>query len=916
MYPEYTMSAKLNRGVEVNFVAGSDDTAIVRSRLSLDGLGLPLTWGSRFVLLDGDLVKGIPGDRKVSFSGIVGSITLSRLVELACWRPRVVYGYDPDRKEVDGSPAPGFVNTGLYRPLLAEHEEGVRVLRIRRPSKFYSKLEKRVWLQACREYLEQSGAVQFGSADEEGITVIDRVTQIKGTRISLEKASWGTILMRQGLEVLAMGSPDKRSRVLTNLYGYSVEYAAGELTIEWVDGSTVCEDGFIEISPNCVRDLALSRGTRVNPDHDWHRERCYRAKAFSNFRCVTPEGTLKGDAVVNPTLKGRVVRCHRSNLKAELRTTRGQCLVAGEPKSPKGFARMHVQYWLTHAWLFRSQPVQDWIFTEAMEVFESIKGGKLDHSLDSWVKHHTEGLSDEAEKSVYLGAQWAAFRWAGLGLKLSNSWGLTSFIAESHLKFLRNWRDGGNLSPRISCSLRCKLIPESPARRAGILSTQEPLLLDSQIKICGYDGTSGVLPCAVVSDDRWAEMVPVHGTADLDDDFDLVFRTINKERKVIILRTPSGPGEYTILDPVPGDWSPTTVVCHMTSDSSYTRKTEEFPVLLVKKGLPPRSGSQGPVASKLGTPSPRKCTSTYDVEWLLETSERLQESQGIGPVSNLLMLWADATGGEAPLDAPAELSDLIDAVQKGGGPEQFRVINDWLTQSWLSLSGAVADAWQAGKILVDPFLWNARSPARLWAGAKQGLVNLFTYPAEALEGSRFQRLLVEADSTLELFLDRKHGKVVEWLSKAFESHPVFEVLGELAGKDAVEAEASYLNDLRKEMSLIEQSYATTPKDTSREVEQKKEARKAAYVALDLKVERDLLPDEESGKPCRMGAFLSALYRHQGKSHRDGVVFASPRLRRRLFELLEQAMPLCLERQAQEAALLADMRSKSDSLRPW
>ncbi len=885
-----------------SFVEEQGDLPISTSWIKVEGLEVPLSWSNRFLLLAPDIRGSLQEVAAVTLKAWNQSIPLWRFLELTCWAPRTVYGYDELRKDAKGEPNPGPVNTGCYQPILASKEPGLRVRKAHKPRDLRGKIETRLWMESVRDWL-RSGYVLAGSVKESGVTVLDRVVGLVNPQLPvMDVSSFGSVLSRNQLELPSVGpKTDKRVPVITNSYGYSAEYSSLQLLP--VKGHGDLFNGAFEISRDIAEDLAVSNWDPnvVSVDQDSHRDRALAARVWS-IRVLCPMGTFKGVAVVNDDLPAGTIRSHAENLKTDgIHTTDGKWIIAGEPKSSKEFSRLNIQYFLTHRWLFPlKEEIRQWIFTDAQDVYLAICEGKMDErlanviaALSKYEREDQDGDSDE-EESILKETQWAAFRWVRQGLTLRNSWGLTSFVFQGHTAFLRNWREG-NLSPKVPCTLRLQIFSESFARLSG-LYREEPIP-HGTIRVVGKEGTR----CAVVSDSQWLEMIPVHGTCDQDDDFDLFFRLIGGRLQVIVLRTPSGPGEYSVLEPdeLGRDFAPRSTVYTLLSETTYSKREDYFPELEIG-ALPPR-GVAG--TGRLSKVADRQVT-VWGVDFLMESLHRSVENPGVGGLSNLLMLWASAHNGEAPADLPAELSDMIDAVMQGGDQAQFEIITNWVNRKWLEFSHAV----ETGTVPVDAWLWNKRAPKGVPAGGK--FHRLYRFSEEETQSSEFCSLLSYADSILKLFSGR-NGKLQTWLQKNFEPHDCFAAMAEEVGAEKVKVEEDYLFALRAKMQAIEAKFAVKPADSSQTRVAKLAARKEEYrVSIDPELEAHLASGET------LAAFAAAVYRHQGSTHKDGMLFSTATIRERFLDLVTAFVKLWKDQITKDAELQEELKSVALANRPW
>lgn len=882
------MSDSTFNGVDVNNLVsgfskdpGADDN-LVRNKIWVIRKGVKLQrvldWGSRRALLGSEYR---PTDTvRLEPSGL--EFSLERFLELACWSPKTVFGWDNQRGKL--------VNTGAYKPILSWLGEGnLRLRRIKKPRWVRGAVETAVWVQSLKDWCKRTGT-QFATTDGEGCTILERVRKAEPGKLAelVETDQFGSLLTKCGFEFTEADKLDKRAKPLTNLTGSCRRFDESQVNILVVTGVS---DGAAEISPDLAELVVRSSG-----DH-WTVSRGLKAKAFSG-RVFCSMGLIKAVFVVNPQLKGLTIRTDARNIKRGVKSTKG-VVVSLEPKGAKRFSRLHVQYWMTHQWLFGGERLQEQVFTEAFEVFQAIQTESLDLDLEDCMKALTSHCETREEASVFLQAKWGGFRWKHLGLKLKNSWGLTNFLFQSHLKFLVNFREG-NLNPKVPCSIRCQLFNEAFARSAGLFDDPEPIGFD-EVRVVGYEVGDDRYPCMIVSEERFKELAPVHGTCDEDDDFDGYFKTYQGRHVVVLLRTPCGPGEYTILNHHEGDFAPTTRSYHWDrKEDQIIPHVQKFPILEPTDGLPTRSG-QAEIESQLGQSKPR-VTRKYGVAWVCESAARAASSPGIGGLSNLLMCWASVFGGEGPDDQLAELSDVIDVAQAGGDERQAKLVETWLDQHWLELHRTVLEGVKRGIETVDPYLWNMRSRKSVKG------VKLHRFTHEECLRSKWYKAMLYTNDVLKGFLgsrkDGIKGKLTEWLEGNYEPHGVFQVLADQESEANLKEGVKVLGEIRASMADIEARWETDAEDPSEDLKIKAEGRKADYLLLDPEIEALLLGD---GQKLLIPVAV-AIYRSQSRHHRDGMLFASEAIRNAFLDRVEAAMPTWAEAQEVTEADLAAARA--------
>lgn len=873
-----------------------DDPQVVNSQIEIAGTDLQLTWGSRHLLNDPKLQLD---DKTVVWLRPWGiKTTVGRFKLLACQTPRTVYGMrDPLEMGFDDSGRrlpPDRVNTGHYRPLLAWlGERNLRVSRLKQPS-LRNKAERTIWRQQAREMLKRQ-SVLFATDDEGGITFIQKMKWDHETQKAVTAVTdqFGALVEAHGFKLAEAGKLDKRTKLLSSLHGFVATFGRDEFEVRVVEGD---DDGSAEISREGVEEAAARMGLSKT-----QLKRLLKAKAFSG-RLVIGDATVKGVFTVNPKLKGLVLVTTSHNIKKGLSRDNEFALML-EPTAPKPFVRLNVQFWTTHQWLFRHEPIQDCIFTEALEEFLAIRDGRVEIDLNDAVKAMTGRCESDVAESKMLASKWAAFEWLNLGLSLKNSWGLSEFVFRSHLQFLKDEAEG-QISCKLPCSLYCQIFSESKARRAGLY--EGPAIADDEIRICNWEAGSELLPCCVVSDQtfhrgqaekRLASMASVHSGMDMDDYVNLFFRLIGGVKSVVVLRTPCGPGEYTILRHVPGDFAPVTVLHKkVEGKDAFTSRTLEFPEVSIKD-LPPRSG-QAEVKNQLGTAKART-THRYGIEWLMESVDRNAASVGIGGLSNLLMMWALLDGGRGPEHQLAELSDVLDLLQEGGDQALSDRISRWVDAHWLVLNKTIEDAAENGRVLVDPYLWEKKSPRVVWDDTSKKLVNLFRFDQKRLVNSAWYKHMCFVKRVIAFFTDRREGKITKWLESHYETHGVFGLLASQQTEQDLADGQALLRTVTEKVRCIMQEHEGDSDD-----KELTKARQEAFAQHEAWLSTTLLANNER----LLVPYAVAIYSGNGR-HQDVSLFVNEAIRVAFLAKLQAAMPEWVKQQQE----LADLRRETEAV---
>jgi hypothetical protein len=200
----------------------------------------------------------------------------------------------------------------------------------------------------------------------------------------------------------------------------------------------------------------------------------------------------------------------------------------------------------------------------------------------------------------------------------------------------------------------------------------------------------------VVNDNDYIEMYPSHGGCDLDDSFQIYWRTINNERKIIICRSPNDLGEYSIFNYIEGNWH---------SKTTYNGTEYSFIQAPSDPDLWPDRLSEVIEAEEIsytGLPSNDHVDYgvKYNADFIMEAIKSTSSSAAsVGINVNARQLWS-ASVGKHRLVQVASMEDCIDAGVQGGTEEQVQaVIED---------AAAIMEELISNNIPVDAHLWMSK----------------------------------------------------------------------------------------------------------------------------------------------------------------------------------------------------------------
>lgn len=270
------------------------------------------------------------------------------------------------------------------------------------------------------------------------------------------------------------------------------------------------------------------------------------------------------------------------------------------------------------------------------------------------------------ETDVNALTMWNVRAWLMCGGKLSSSPWLFEQMGKNLLESMRP-SDERKLRFPVPCAARALVITESLLRAIKGLRCDGEGFFGVEPGTARWDKDLSVL---VVNDLDYIEMYPSHGGCDLDDFFQIYWRTIDGQKKIIICRSPNDWGEYTIFDYIEGDWFSTT---------TYGSKKITFPVISGNPDLWPKRLSEAIAdgdVSYVGLPTnPANHTGEpYTPRYLMDAIEESSSAaDSVGINVNARQLWSDAARRHRP-EQLCSMEDCIDAGVQGGTDEQIAAV--------------------------------------------------------------------------------------------------------------------------------------------------------------------------------------------------------------------------------------------------
>lgn len=425
----------------------------------------------------------------------------------------------------------------------------------------------------------------------------------------------------------------------------------------------------------------------------------FNARIFGEFHYlgenqIAHPGMIKGQAFLDvggiTDRIGADVICTRSALKREVYGKNTYVLL--EPQTKKPHANGDNQSICHNPVLYEPRDVESFVKRYMYSRLEDIKNDKL---LEQWYNLTSPAFNAGNERQydqrdlINL-TKWNARTWVMSGMRIVDSPWLFEQMAKNILSIINTKNDNKMRIP-ISCAIRCQVVSQSLASMAG----------------CDYDVEAGQiryseeLEVLVTSDDDWIEMYESHGGMDLDDFFVAYWRTIDNQRKIIIMRSPNDFGEYSIFDYVDPDWYPTEKMMHDEIIS--------FPLVNHDESLWPKRLSEAVRDDEiryLGLPSTRDEEVYHEGEYtFLDVFAAMENNVGaqtcVGANVNARSLWSISMRKHREVQL-CPMEACIDTGAQGGHSSDIAAVTE---EASIIVAQVVNDVDQSR---IDRYTWQTR----------------------------------------------------------------------------------------------------------------------------------------------------------------------------------------------------------------
>jgi len=474
--------------------------------------------------------------------------------------------------------------------------------------------------------------------------------------------AWGI----EELGILATTKTGKRLKELTRISKYHTTFGAGEVSIVVYDGPEIPNDGCSIIRPSLLLRLARTA-----------RERAYLRKHVKsgNLRVLTNFGLIKGDFIIarsDKDIEADVVT-HRSNVKSELVWTgsQGRVMVGIMPHHDLYRPMTNVQTlsWAGEA-LFPADQLMRGLKRAGTEVYSDLVQGVY----PSYLQYDGPTGSDLESQALLTGGtnlsnRSAMYeRWLKAGRAINESAHFLYMIGNS---FLNMNKDG--LRFPVPWASGSHIISHELLARAGYgadLKGREDLVF--------YHKATGriSLPGHLVG-----SLYDNHGGWDLDDSIIILLRKFEDGViRGIIIRTPNGRGEYSVVEVDYASFADADAIFHTEGRIPTLTSVGDL-----KNQIPPIQRINSVVTYR-GLPD-SDSVHLNGGEWTREAAEEnraaMSIAPGVGQWANAVMVSNTVADGPfsgkfGPKDQLAPTEAIVDALQQGASAEVFQVIYDWI----------------------------------------------------------------------------------------------------------------------------------------------------------------------------------------------------------------------------------------------
>lgn len=410
-----------------------------------------------------------------------------------------------------------------------------------------------------------------------------------------------------------------------------------------------------------------------------------------NVRIIFKDGFLKGNAFKCDLPEGIDIITSAANIKKEITYSNGYSFIA-EPQGAKSKVTTDEQTMVNLPMLFPDHDLKFWLGEEFEILYNDAINDKLiTVNWDAFFGRIWSLSQDIEDYESLLRQSYYALLYKHSGGKMTDSpWLFKTTAINKAAQYRKKNNRNIRYSFPVPCSVYEQVISESLARMAG-----EEIIVER-----GTIRRSHTLQCHVLNDIDWLECYESHGGHDQDDFFKIFYRelqgTEKNGKKVIIVRSPNGYGEYSMFDYVEGEWNPAWL------DSKG--QEHRFPVVS-GDNWPKRLSEalrDGDVVYS-GLPShhkpKQKHEGTYTKDHFLDDVKVAMQGGSIGKYVNAYMIWSSVFQKHRPIHL-CSLEDAVDICINPKDPDDVKFIDRESTKM-------IREVIESG-LPVDQSLWYSR----------------------------------------------------------------------------------------------------------------------------------------------------------------------------------------------------------------
>ena len=484
------------------------------------------------------------------------------------------------------------------------------------------------------------------------------------------------------------------------------------------------------------------------------------------FRMIMPNFMLKGllHIVEDDDIESDI-QYHESMQKKELSTTNGNYTFVAWPMPTVYEVTIDDQSMINNPWLYTPEQTKAMCDNLLSDFKKEVEEGKMPEWMTVSADEQEDGGIVNEDNELQ---EWQAnyVKWQKAGFSLHDS---SNFI---HMAY-------GQLANRMSASLKRGTIwlPMFNAFMAPVVTHEAlqimggQMLPESKSNVVWYDKRFG----AIIPGNRFADTAELHDTWDQDgdmarfiriklwcsnpvahstaidgwviqDDIELPQAAEEAIDMVVIIRSPNGPGGYSI-EPYDADTMPFMRVNEdMVQVIDLANATLPMSTLLEDVNIDTE------LNDILDNTEYSKTDMTRDNAG--EMIEAQMSNPGFGSFSNFMMVYSNVYGPSYPSYMPASGNDIIDASSQTANVDAFKFINTQVAQLWNSMVEDIVE----NNLKVDNYVQNRIKMSILVSGKLEG--NFYDGPLTELANNYSRALKDVREETKNTMYLRTRSELI------------------------------------------------------------------------------------------------------------------------------------------------------------